>query len=119
VKEGRNMTKYMMMYKGEATPMEEMTPEQGAEIMAKWTAWMEKVGPALSDAGTPFGPGASLVDNGTDGTAQSLTGYSIIEADNLDAAKGLADGHPYLSEGKGNYAIDIFELAPRPFEPPA
>jgi hypothetical protein len=51
--------------------------------------------------------------------AESLTGYSIIEADTIDAAKGLADGHPFLSEGQGNYAIDIFELAPRPFEPPS
>lgn len=110
------MAKYMMVYKGEGTPMEDMTPEQGAEVLAKWTTWMEKVGPALADVGTPFGPGASLVDDGTDGTAQSLTGYSIVEADSLDAAKGLADGHPYLAEGKGDYAIDIFELLPVPFQ---
>jgi hypothetical protein len=119
VKEGRNMTKYMMVYRGEATPMEDMTPEQGAEIVAKWMTWMEKVGPALSDAGTPFGASISLVDDGTDAVAESLTGYSILEADDLDTAKDLADGHPYLSEGQGNYAIDIFELAPRPFDPPS
>jgi len=110
------MAKYILIYKGEATSMDEMTPEQGAEVLAKWTTWMDKVGPALADVGTPFGPGASLVDDGSEGMAQSLTGYSIVEADSIEGAKGLTDGHPYLSEGMGNYAIDIFELMPVPFE---
>ncbi len=110
------MTQFMMVYKGEATDMADMSEEEGAAVMAKWATWMEKVGPALRDVGTPFGPGSSLVDDGTSGTALSLTGYSIVEADDMDSARALADGHPYLSEGKGDYAIDIFELMPVPFE---
>jgi hypothetical protein len=110
------MSKFMMIYKGEATDMTDMTEEQAAGVMAKWAAWMEKVGPALSDIGTPFGPGASVIDDGSAGTPASLTGYSIVEAGSLEAAVALADGHPYLSEGKGNYAVDIFELMPVPFE---
>jgi len=65
--------------------------------MAKWAAWMEKTGPALTDLGTPFGPSTSLVDDGTSAATVSLTGYSIVEADSLEAAAGLAQGHPYLS----------------------
>lgn len=110
------MPQFMIVYKGEATDMSEMTQEETADVMAKWAAWMERVGPALSDIGTPFGPGVSLVDDGTAGTPVSLSGYSILEADNLDAALQLADGHPYLSEGKGDFAIDIFELMPVPLE---
>ncbi len=110
------MPRYMMVYKGEATDVADMSEEEGAAVMAKWGVWMEKVGPALSDVGTPFGPGTSLVDDGTTGMAQSLTGYSIVEANDIDAAQSLADGHPYLSEGKGNYAIDVFEMLPVPFE---
>jgi hypothetical protein len=110
------MTQFMMVYKGEATDMADMSEEEGAAVMAKWGTWMEKVGPALSDVGTPFGPASSLVDDGTSGTALSLTGYSIVEADDMNSARALADGHPYLSEGKGDYAIDIFELMPVPFQ---
>lgn len=110
------MAKFMMIYKGEATDMADMTEEQSAEVMAKWGAWMGKVGESLTDIGTPFGPGASLVDNGSQGAASGFTGYSIVEADDLAGAKGLADGHPYLSEGLGNYAIDIFELMPVPLD---
>ena len=110
------MPKYMMVYKGEATDMSEMTPEQGAEVMAKWGAWMETVGPALTDVGSPFGPGSSLIDDGTHGSAASLTGFSVVEAASQTDAEALAEGHPYLSDGAGKYAIDIYELMPVPFE---
>lgn len=110
------MPQFIMVYKGEATDMSEMTEEEGAAVMAKWGAWMGNVGTALADIGTPFGPGSSLVDDGSEGTALSLTGYSIVEADDIDGALALTDGHPYLSEGLGNYAIDVFELMPVPFD---
>lgn len=108
------MPKFMMVYKGEATDMSDMSPEQAQEVMAKWGAWTDKVGSALTDIGTPFGPAVSVVDDGSTGAAASLTGYSIVEADDLAGAQALADGHPYLSEGQGNYAVDIYQLMPVP-----
>jgi YCII-related domain len=108
------MPRFMMVYRGEATDMADMAPEAAAEVMGKWAVWMEKVGPAVVDLGTPFGPGSSVVDDGTDGKATSLTGFSIVEAADMAGAKELADGHPYLSEGKGNYAVDIDEMMPVP-----
>ena len=110
------MPKFIMIYKGEATDMSEMTEEQGAEVLAKWGTWMERVGTALADIGTPFGPGTSVVDDGSSGAPLSLTGYSIVEAEDLTAAKSLTEGHPYLSEGAGKFAIDIYEMMPVPFE---
>lgn len=110
------MPNFMMVYKGQATDMADMSEEEGAAVMAKWGVWMEKVGSALSDIGTPFGPGTSVVDDGSSGTALSLTGYSIVEASDMAAAKALADGHPYLSEGKGDFAVDIFEMMPVPLD---
>jgi hypothetical protein len=111
------MPQFMMVYRGQATDLSQMTEEQRAGVMAKWGEWMEAVGPALTDIGAPFGPGTSRIDDGTTGEATASTGYSIVEADSLEAASRLADGHPYLSEGQGNYAIDIYELMPVPFEP--
>ena len=57
-----------------------------------------------------------MVDDGTTGDAVTLSGYSIIEASSIAEARELADGHPYLSEGKGDYAVDLFEMMPVPFE---
>ena len=109
------MAKYIMLYKGEATDMSAMTEEQGAEIMAKWGVWMEQVGSALVDVGAPFGPGSSMVDDGSSGSAVSLSGFSVVEASDMAGAQALADGHPYLSDGSGNFSIDIYELMPVPF----
>ena len=110
------MSRFMMIYRGEATDVADMSEEEAVAVMAKWGSWMEAVGPALADVGTPFGPGASLVDDGTKGEALSLTGFSIVEADSLESAQALADGHPYLSEGKGNFSIELYEMMPVPFE---
>lgn len=108
------MAKFMMIYKGEATDMSDMSQEQMQAVMEKWAIWMGNVGEALSDIGTPFGPGSSVIDDGSSGTAASLTGYSIVEADDIAGAAALADGHPYLSDGAGSFAIDIYELLPVP-----
>jgi hypothetical protein len=108
------MARFMMVYKGDATDMADMTQEQMEGVMEKWAIWMQGVGDALLDIGTPFGPGTSVVDDGSSGTAASLTGYSIVEADDASGAAALADGHPFLSEGSGNFAIDIYELMPVP-----
>ncbi len=110
------MVKFMMVYSGEATDLSEMTPEEGQAVLQKWNSWMGNVGSALVDIGSPFGAGRSVVDDGSSGEPASLTGYSIVEASDLDAAHALTEGHPYLAEGAGNYSIELYELAPVPFE---
>jgi len=110
------MAKYMMVYRGEATDLSVMSEEQAAEVLGKWQTWMGRVGPALLDVGAPFGSGTAVIDDGKSEQALSLSGYSIVEARDLAEAATLTEGHPFLSEGLGNYAIDVFELAPVPFE---
>jgi hypothetical protein len=104
------MAKFIYLYRGPATPMSDRTPEQGAERMAAFGAWMEKVGSALVDGGSPFGSSASVRDDGTEGTAGDLIGYTIVEADDLAAAKAFTDGLPFLSNSDGKFAVEIFEL---------
>lgn len=108
------MPKFMFLYKGEATDMSAMTPEQGKAVMEKWGIWMGRVGSALSDVGAPLGAAVSILDNGKDGSPTSLSGYSIVDASDMKAARALADGHPYLSDNDGKFALDIHELLPNP-----
>jgi len=103
------MAKFIYLYRGPA-PMSDPTPEQAAERMAAFSAWMEKVGAALVDVGSPFGASVSVRDNGTEGTAGDLIGYTIVEADDLAAAKEFTDGLPFLSGHDGKCAVEIFEL---------
>jgi hypothetical protein len=104
------MAKFIYLYRGPATPMSDLTPEQGAERTAAFSAWMEKVGAALFDIGSPFGTSASVRDDGTEAAAGDLTGYTIVEAGDLAAAKALTDGLPFLSGSDRKCAVEIFEL---------
>jgi hypothetical protein len=106
------MAKFIYLYRGPATPMSDLTPEQGAERMTAFGAWMNKVGAALVDVGSPFGSSASVRDDGTEGSGGGLIGYSMVEADDLAAARAFTDGLPFLSGNDGKCAVEIFELLP-------
>ena len=106
------MGKFLYLYRGPAPPMSDFTPEQSEEQLRAWGEWMGKVGSALVDGGAPFGARLAVADDGTSGTPSDQNGYTIVEAESLDAARALTDGHPFLSEGKGRFSIEIFELVP-------
>ncbi len=101
------MPQFMYLYRG---TVPDLTPEQGAERMAAFAAWIEKVGPALADGGRPFGASAAVRGDGSEGPAGELVGYSIVEADDLSAAKALTDGLPLLGDGERTSAVEIFEM---------
>src|SRR6202030_2714493 len=102
------MSKFLFLYRGPAPPMEDFTPEQTAEQMQAWGAWMGKLGSALADAGAPFGARTTVSDNVSSPAASDQNGYSIVEADSLEAARAFTDGHPFLTEGKGRFTVEIF-----------
>ena len=106
------MSKYLLLYRGPATPMEDFTPEQSAEQMKAWGDWMGRVGSAMVDGGAPFGERTAVSDDGTSPAPSDQNGYTIVEAGSLDGARALTDGHPFLSEGKGRFTVEIFELVP-------
>ena len=80
--------------------------------MAAWGAWMGRVGDALVDLGAPASPGAVVVDDGSEGVAGDVTGYTIVSADDLVGAQALLAGHPMLSDSDGMYSVEILELHP-------
>jgi hypothetical protein len=106
------MSKYIYLYRGPATPMDNLTQEQQAEQMEAWGQWITRLGSSLTDVGTPFGARTALADDGSSPAPVDLNGYSIVEADSLDAARALADKHPFLTEGKGRFSVEVFELVP-------
>lgn len=103
------MPKFMYLYRGHVP---ELTPEQGAARMKAFDAWMAKLGPALLDGGSPFGASAMVRDDGSESEAGNLIGYSLVEADDLAAAKVMTEGLPLLSGSAGDCAVEIFELLP-------
>ncbi|MBI4920983.1 MAG: hypothetical protein HY834_04490 [Devosia nanyangense] len=103
------MSKYLLSYHGGGMPA---TPEEGEKVMAAWNSWMGGLGKALVDGGNPTGPSRTIAASGTvsdGGGANPTTGYSILEAANLDAAVKASQGCPILASGG---SIEVAELMP-------
>lgn len=99
------MPNYLLSYHGGSMPE---TEEAGAAVMAAWRAWMAAVGGAMVDPGNPVGHTVTVGSDGSTsegGGANPVTGYSIIKADNLDAALALVAGCPILSSYGGSVEV--------------
>ena len=94
------MAKYVLVYQGGA--MAE-TEEAQQAAMAAWGEWFGALGDSVLDAGAPFGPSAAV---GGGAAQSSLTGYSILRADDLDTAVKLAGGCPIVADGG---RVDVYE----------
>jgi hypothetical protein len=103
------MPKYLLGYHGGGMPQ---TPEEGEKIMKAWNDWFGQLGKAVVDGGNPTKPGKTVTANGKvseGGGANPLTGYSILEAGNLDDAVRMAKGCPIVTSGG---SIEVAELMP-------
>jgi hypothetical protein len=105
------MSKFMILYRAEASAREQLanaTPEQLEAGAEAWRAWATRVGYAVADLGSPLahtthvGPGAA----GTDGVA----GYSILEAGSAEEVETILVGHPHLT--MPGASIDVLEIIP-------
>ena len=104
------MSKYLLIYQGQMDgPMPELSPEENDAMMKAWTDWMGRVGPALADGGAPTGDRARV---GGSGGPLPITGYNIVDAGDLEAAKALCDGHPFLAGAPADFSVDVYELTP-------
>lgn len=94
------MPKYVLAYHGGSG----MSDDQAEidRLMAEWGAWFGSMGEAVIDGGNPTGAAKTVGSDGsvTDGGgANPLSGYSLITADDLDAAVAHAKGCPVLAAG--------------------
>ena len=109
------MKKFIVIYHAPAEAMAAMadaTPEQKAEGMKPWMAWAEQCGSGLVDMGAPLMGGQLLSPDGSSSnSSREVTGYSILQAESMDAAKGMLQGHPHLA-WTGGCAIEVHEAAP-------
>jgi hypothetical protein len=94
------MKKFLFLYKGFSTP----TPDIGRS----WMEWFNRVGDSMADSGNPMTGGVEVTPNGVhqlEVGPESFTGYSIINADGIDAAIELAKTNPMIT------SVVVHELA--------
>ncbi len=99
------MTKYLLVYYGGKM---ETDPKQAEKSMAKWMKWFADLGEAVVDGGAPTQPGKIVSSSGVKSVgAKPVSGYSILQADSIDAAVALAKGCPVIADG-GQVAVYPF-----------
>jgi hypothetical protein len=96
--ENARMARFLVTYHGAGMPEGDEARQQAVAAFGEWVA---KTGKALVDPGAPLGPSKTVSQGAVgDGPAPgALGGYSLLEADDLDAAVALVQGHPFVGRG--------------------
>ncbi|MBP9161008.1 MAG: hypothetical protein LKM36_14760 [Flavobacteriales bacterium] len=106
------MKKFVALYytpKAAQQAMPEMTPQQKEAMMAPWGAWKQKYGDRVVDMGAPVMPPVGSKDGKAWGNSdKEVTGYSIVAAKDLTAAKEMFVGHPIF--GYGPTTVELSEI---------
>lgn len=112
------MKKFVVLYHAPQDAMAQtanMSPEDQAKGMQEWMNWANKVGDKLVDMGQPLFNGHAIAPGGASRSSNStVSGYSIMEAENLEEAKALLDGHPHISGWHPEATIELHEAMPLP-----
>jgi len=100
------MPTYLITYHGNGGPPP--SPEARDQMMAAFGAWVASVGDHMVDPGAPLGPSKTVSPEGVadGGTHAAIGGYSLIKADDLDAAVGLVKSHPFVARGGSLQVIE-------------
>ncbi len=102
------MANYLLAYRGGS--MAETAEAQQA-AMAAWGKWFEGLGGAVVDGGNPVGA-IRTVSNGKvseGGRAPAISGYSVLKANDRDAAVKMAQGCPVLAVGGSVEVCETFD----------
>ena len=79
-----------------------------ADTASAWTAWFDDLGGVVEDLGNPVFERRTVGDCGPNAV---LGGYTLVSADDLDAAVGITDECPIVREGGG---VEVGVLVPVP-----
>ena len=91
--------------------LESVSQAEMQEGMEQFQTWMAKCGDSLVEVGSPLGAGVTSSREGDAPTPTEggITGYSIIEAADMDEALELLEGHPHLGWHK-SCEIEVHEF---------
>ena len=104
------MPQYIISYLGGNQPT---TPEAGKKHFAKYMDWLKSLGDAAVSPANPLKNSNTINPDGTiiDGSSTTMSGFTIIKADSMEAALSIARACPYLEIGG---SLEVSELGKMP-----
>ena len=109
------MAKFLFIYRQSTESRAQPSPEEMQALAGQWHAWMKKFRAAIA-GGDGLLPSGRLVKAGivTDGpyveAKEVIASFSIIQADNYDAAVAIARECPGQDTGVNCHKIEIREM---------
>ncbi len=104
------MSQYVIVYLGGDKPA---SPEEGKQHFAKYTEWLSSLGDSVVSPANPLRNTSTVNSDGsvTTGGTTTMSGYTIIEADSMEAALSIAKACPFLEIGG---SLEVSELVDMP-----
>ena len=102
------MAQFGLLYIGEP---QFATPEEGQAHFKQYMDWLNRLGEAVVNRGIPMGPPTRVSAEGvsSEERADRLTGLTIVEAADMEAALEIAKRCPYI-EVAALDVVQIFEM---------
>ena len=96
----------MITYLGGDQPS---SPDEGRRHMARYKEWLEALGDAAVSPANPLKDTRTVASDGSvsDGGATTMSGFTVVEADSIDAAVDIARDCPFLEM---NGSLEVSEL---------
>ena len=107
------MQKYLVLYHLPTSFMEmakDADPEDMKAGMEAWMAWFQRCGDQLVDMGTQLSGGRRMTASRTSPSERNVVCYSIVRAENMDAAQILLADHPHLAWSP-DCEVEVHEMA--------
>jgi hypothetical protein len=106
------MKKFMILYMAPVSAEKQMnvSPEDMKKGMEPWMAWFKKCGKEIVDNGAPLGKGMHFSKRGSSKGKTIVTGYSIVQAEDMEGVKAIIKGHPHFMLPKAS--IEVLEIMP-------
>ena len=104
------MAKYCITYFGGDHPSD---PEEGKKHFAAYMEWIGSLGEAAVSPMNPLKDTQTIKPDGSvaAGGSSTMSGYTIVEADSMDAALAMAKACPFLGI---NGTLEVSELVQMP-----
>ena len=104
------MTQYLIVYLGGNQPS---SPEEGKQHFSKYMEWLSSLGDSAVSPANPLINTSTVNTDGTvtGGGTTTMSGYTIIEADSMEAALATAKACPFLDIGG---SLEVSELVEMP-----
>ncbi|MEH6578576.1 MAG: YciI family protein [Amphritea sp.] len=104
------MPQFIIVYLGGEQPS---SPEEGKQHFAKYKEWLSSLGDSAVSPANPLKHTNTVNPDGTvtHGGTTLMSGYTVIDAESMDAALAIAKACPFLEIGGSLEVSELMQMS--------